>query len=111
MFSEGASPIAILRAVIRHFQRLHLAAGHLGAGKSPDQAMAALKPPVFFKARDAFRAQLRRWPIDRLARALDMLTEAELDCKSSGPPPNAVCGRALLRIAQAARRADSRGRS
>lgn len=111
VFSEGASPIAILRAVIRHFQRLHLAAGHLGAGKSPDQAMAALKPPVFFKARDAFRAQLRRWPIERLARALDMLTEAELDCKSSGPPPTAVCGRALLRIAQAARRTASQGRS
>jgi DNA polymerase III subunit delta len=111
VFSEGASPIAILRAVIRHFQRLHLAAGHLAAGKSPDQAMATLKPPVFFKARDTFRAQLGRWPNDRLARALEMLTEAELDCKSSGPPPTAICGRALLRIAQAARRPDNRGRS
>lgn len=111
VFSEGASPIAVLRAVIRHFQRLHLAAGHLGAGKTPDQAMAALKPPVFFKARDTFRAQLGRWPNDRLARALDMLTEAELECKSSGPPATAVCRRALLRIAQAARRSEARGRS
>jgi DNA polymerase-3 subunit delta len=104
VFSEGGSPVAVVRAVSRHFQRLHLAAGLVAAGRTPDQAMAALKPPVFFKARDAFRGQVRSWPGDRLVRALAMLSEAELDCKSSGPPPLAVCGRALLRIAQAARR-------
>ena len=106
--SEGASPVAIVRSVTRYFQRLHLAAGQLAAGKTADQAMAGLRPPVFFKAREAFRAQMGSWPTNRLARALDMLTEAELDCKTTGPPPDAVCGRALLRIAQAARRPGSR---
>jgi DNA polymerase-3 subunit delta len=109
VFSEGVSEIAVLRAVVRHFQRLHLAVGHVAGGKTADQAMAALKPPIFFKAKAGFQAQLRSWPSDRIARALGMLTEAELACKSSGPPPAAVCGRTLLRIAQAARRSSAAG--
>ncbi len=109
-FSEGASEIAILRAVAGHFRRLHLATGLIAAGRTPDQAMAALKPAVFFKLKESFRATLRQWTGGRLARALEMLTEAELDCKTTGLPATALCGRALMRIAQAARRTP-RGRA
>ena len=103
-FLEGASPVAVLRVAAGHFRRLHLAAGLAAEGRGADQAIAALKPSVIFKFRDRFRAQMRNWPADRLAQALEMLTEAEIDCKSTGKPPEAVCGRVLLRIAQAARR-------
>ncbi len=73
-----------------------------------DQAMAALKPRVIYTVAERFRSQLRRWPAQRLARALEILTEAELVCKSTGRPPEVVCGRALMRIAQAARQAGAR---
>jgi DNA polymerase-3 subunit delta len=36
---------------------------------------------------------------------LSILLEAELDCKTTGMPDRALCSRALLRIAQAARAA------
>ncbi|MBT4488179.1 MAG: DNA polymerase III subunit delta, partial [Rhodospirillaceae bacterium] len=36
------------------------------------------------------------------AQALAILTEAELDCKTTGLPAEAICGRALIRIANAA---------
>ena len=103
-FLEGASPVAVLRVAAGHFRRLHLAAGMVAEGRNADQAIAALKPPVIYKFRDGFRAQMRNWPAERLAQALEMLTEAEIDCKSTGRPPEAVCGRVLLRIAQAAGR-------
>lgn len=103
-FQEGNHPVGVLRAAARHLQRLHLAAGLIAAGKTPEQAMAALRPPVFFKLADAFRGQLRRWPGGRLAEALEIVTVAELDCKTSGQPAEAVCGRALMRIAQQAAR-------
>ena len=103
-FMEGVSPVAVLRAAARHFLRLHLASGLMAQGQSLDQAMAALKPRVIYPVAERFRSQLRRWPAERLARALDILTEAELECKSTGRPPEVMCGRALMRIAQAAPR-------
>ncbi len=104
LLREGSQPVAMLRSVARHFQRLHLASGLIGQGKSADQAMAALKPPVIFKAADRFRRQLSRWPGDRLAKALDVLTEAELGCKTTGMPAPEIASRALMMIARAASR-------
>ncbi len=101
---DGNHPVRLVRAVMRHFQRLHLAAGLMAQGKTAEQAVAALKPPVNFRYTGAVRSQLRAWPPDRLATALTLLTDAEIDCKTSGPPPEAVAGRVFLRLAQAAGR-------
>ncbi len=104
VFEEGMAPVGLLRLVSRHFQRLHLAAGHLADGLPPDRAMARLKPPVIFKAAPSFRGQLRSWTPDRLARAFDLLAETEADCKTSWLPDETLCRRTLMRLAQAARR-------
>jgi len=96
---EGTSAIAILRGVARHFERLHLVGGGMEAGRSADVAMAALRPPLFFKLRDSFRMQLRRWPPEAAAAALRRLAEAEMACKTGGAPEAAISGEALLAIA------------
>ena len=106
-FAEGIQPVTMLRAAARHLQRLHLARALVDKGRSPDQAMMALKPPVFQGLKDRFRDQTRRWDGERLAIALEIVTEAELDCKTTGTPVDAVCSRALMRLAQAARSARS----
>lgn len=102
-FEAGESPIGILRAVIRHFQRLHLAAGRIARGHSPQQAVGGLRPPVFFKQRPLVLGQLRQWSLARLGQALELLLEAEVQCKSTGMPEQAILSRALMRLAQAAR--------
>jgi DNA polymerase-3 subunit delta len=43
------------------------------------------------------------WPAERLATALDLVIAAELECKTTGLPAEAVAARALMRIAHAAR--------
>ena len=102
-FDEGISPIAVVRASTRHFQRLHLARGEMDNGKSVEDAVRSLRPPVFYKYMDQFKSQLRIWPSVRLARAFELLTQAELDCKTTALPAPAMCHRALIQIAQAAR--------
>jgi DNA polymerase-3 subunit delta len=102
-FQGGASPVSVLRAAQRHIQRLHLVAGKVAAGTPMDAAIKGLRPPVFFKQADRFRAQARTWNPDRLATALDLLTEAELGAKTTGHPDRLICQRVLMQIAMAAR--------
>lgn len=98
--NEGATPITILRSVARHFERLHAAGGAMAGGQSADAALSGLRPPIFFKARDAFRAQLRRWPPALAGAALARLIDAEVACKIGGAPDQAICGSVLLEIAR-----------
>lgn len=104
VYLEGASPIALLRTVANHFRRLHVAADLMARGQNAEQAMKALRPPVIFTMAQVFRRQLERWTEARLATAMALLVDAELECKSTGLPAEALCARALMRIAAAARR-------
>lgn len=103
-YHEGVQPVGVLRAVTRHFERLHLAAGMVEQGRPMDGALKALHPPVFYKQADAFRDQVRHWPTGRLGDALEALGEAEIDCKTTGMPAVAVCSQSLLRLATLGRR-------
>ncbi len=95
---EGLSPVAILRAMAGHVQRLLSARAAIAAGRTAAQAMAALRPPVLFFHQAAFRRQLERWNEARLAAAMVDLVEAERICKTTGSPQRLVCARALLAL-------------
>lgn len=97
--AHGAAPISVLRAAIRYFHRLHLAAGHMAQGRSADQAMDALRPKVFFKLAPRFRQQLAAWPARDLSATLDRLLDAEAECKKTGMPDDLIAGRTLMAIA------------
>lgn len=101
-FEEGETPVAVLRAEQRHFQRLFLAGARHAAGASAEDAMASLRPAVFFRRRDRFRRQLELWPPRRAAQVLQTLSAAELDAKRTGLPAEAICRDALLRIVRGA---------
>jgi DNA polymerase-3 subunit delta len=103
---EGQSAVGILRAMMRHFQRLHLAASRMASGASADEALRAVRPPVFFKQQERFKSQLGAWPARRAAAALDALTRAELNSKRAVLPQETVLREALFSIARAARRQD-----
>ena len=100
---EGISPISIIRATFRHFQRLHLAASLMIEGQPVQAALKALHPPVFFKQLDEFRAQLQIWPVERISKALTSLSKAEIRCKTIGPASKVICSQELLRISATAK--------
>ena len=103
VLADGTNPVQLVRACQRHFQRLHLARGFMATGKNAGEAVKSLRPPVMFMRVSAFQAQLNMWSPARLTRAFDVLTQCETDCKTTGLPAQAITGRALLALAQAAK--------
>jgi DNA polymerase-3 subunit delta len=101
---ERASPVTILRNLSKTLLRVQLASGMRDQGANPRDAVAALRPPVFFKQRDQLIKALSHWNTRKLSTALGILQEAEAACKTTGLPAAAITARAALRIAQAARR-------
>lgn len=99
-YQEGANPVTILRALGRHLLRLQLARAKIDEGATPDVAVKALRPPVFFKLAGPFRQQLRAWSGPKLDRALALVLDAERDCKRTGMPAEALCGRVILQVAR-----------
>jgi DNA polymerase-3 subunit delta len=106
-FGEGAQAVTLLRAELRHFQRLHLAGSRLRGGAGEEEALK-FRPPLFFKLVDRFRQQLRLWPPARAAAAMTALNEAEVQSKTTGLPAETICRAALLRIARGAQTAKAR---
>ena len=98
-FSEGVSEVAILRALQRHFQRLDWVVSQSDGG-SVTSLVNGLRPPVFFKLKDRFERQATRWSRTGLRRALNVLVDAEISCKSSGTPVGLICGRAILALSR-----------
>ncbi|WP_417452314.1 DNA polymerase III subunit delta [Kiloniella sp.] len=95
---ENQNAITILRAVTRHFQRLHLTAGLVAQGIPMDKAVSTLRPPLFWKVADPFKAQARKWSPTALAKTLSMLLDTEANCKKTGAPAETLCARTLLEI-------------
>lgn len=104
----GENAITILRAVSRQVLQLQAARALMDEGLQLDRALAALRPPIRFPRDRAFKAQLPRWSAPRLLDAVDLLVEAELDCKTTGNPADVLMARALMRIAGVAARAGRR---
>lgn len=104
---EATAPITLLRAVLRFFMRLEQALQAMQAGAGAEDAMASLRPPVFFKQVPAFKQALQAWQSPGwMGRALTILLEAEQECKTTGADANLLCERALYKLAlmQAGRR-------
>jgi len=87
---------------MRHFERLHRAGARMAQGAAAEDAISALRPPLFFKLKERFKRQLRLWPPRRAAAVLSALTETEIRVKSSGMPAETLTRAALLRIARGA---------
>jgi DNA polymerase-3 subunit delta len=97
------TPVGMLRAAQRYFQRLHLAASEIEAGTSVETVLKTVRPPLFFRAADSFKTALRLWTPARLQRALERLLETELAAKSTGAPDDVLVAQVLMEIALAAR--------
>jgi DNA polymerase-3 subunit delta len=105
---ERVNGVTAVKAMVRRLMRLLEVRLAVDQGASPTDAAARLRPPVFWKERDAFQAQLRIWSAQRVARGLDILWNAEIACKQARSPQELIAADAFTKVAQLAGRGQGR---
>jgi len=98
--AEGIAPVAVTRGVLGHLAKLHQARGRMETGASAEEAVRALRPPVFFKRVGDFTRALSRWDAPRIAHAMGEVRRAELECKQTGAPDTLLVRRLVLALAR-----------
>jgi DNA polymerase III subunit delta len=111
IFQEGDSPVSVVRAMLRHLQRLHAFAVRLAKGTTLAEVLRTARPPIFYRQQDNLKRQLAAWNEARLRVQLDRIAQAELRMKLTGLPAETICREAMLAVAEAARSQVLRERS
>lgn len=97
---DNFSGVSAIKAMERRLMRLLDARRHMDAGLNASDAAGKLRPPVFWKERESFAAQLKAWSSPRLLRALDVVWRAEIAAKTSGAPQDLVAADAYRNVAR-----------
>ena len=101
-FAEGESPVAAVRAVSGHLNRLRKIRALTDNGAGPKEATKAAG--VFWKQEAEVLRQMRSWRHEDLSQVLDNTLECEKACKTAGSPDALLAERLLLEVAGRARR-------
>ncbi len=110
VFSEGGNPVQLVRALQRHADQLHLVAGTAAKSGNLEGAMfKARSLPRGGPVRQRFERHVRAWPLPRLSAALQVILDAEIQCKTTGLPDETIARRLCQRLAQAGPAARRRG--
>lgn len=97
---DALSGVSALRALLRRLHQLRDARVLMDQGASAEDAVAKLRPPVFWKERDAVASQARLWSAKKLNAAYDVLWSAELRSKTAGAPQELIAADAYRSVAK-----------
>jgi len=102
----GTLPNVIAGGALRQVMDLHRAKLAIEAGASLDEAIGSFRPAVHFRRKPQVETALRAWSSARLETAMQQLASAASDSRRRPALGEAIVERALLAVAQAARRRD-----
>ena len=74
------------------------------AGRKPAEAIAALRPPVFWKERETMARALQQWPHRRIQAGLDACLAGERAIKTPGGPKDVAGWQAIVALGAPAER-------
>lgn len=100
--SEGAAPVAVVRAGLMHMQKLATVVSAVAAGGAAEDVIRGLRPPVFYKRVPAMQRAARIWTPAAVEQALGRLWAGERLCKRTGIPADIVCRNAIMGVASRA---------
>jgi DNA polymerase-3 subunit delta len=93
------SPIPLFRGLMPRLLSLLELSDAVAAGKAPSEAVAAARPPIFWKEKEMMTRALRDWQPARIRAAITMLLAAERAIKSTGSAGDRLGRHALLMVA------------
>lgn len=102
--AEGNDSISLIKAMEYHVMRLLSCVAKMEKGNSADKVVSGLMPKLMFYRKESFMSQLRKWRRDKIFSILDLLYDAEKNCKTTGMPEDEIVERMLLRVASVANR-------
>lgn len=101
--AAGDGAQTILLATQRYFLRLHRLRAAVDAGRSIDEAVRQIRPPIPFKAQALLAQQCRAWSTPRLTAALGEISGAVAATRQTGALEETLVERLLLRLSGMAR--------
>jgi DNA polymerase-3 subunit delta len=101
--AAGESAQMIIAAAQRHLERLHKIRSDIDQGRSFEDAVRQIRPPIHFKQKDALGLQCRLWSTARLSEALSRASAAAKAARLSGPLEDAIAEELLIGLASTAR--------
>ncbi len=101
--ASGESPQTVVAAIQRYFIRLHRLRAATEAGKSLEDALRQIRPPVHFKLRPQLEAHCRRWTLPNLSRGLQLISVAAKAGRLSAALEQSIAERLLIDLADVVR--------
>ena len=99
LYLQGISPIALLRSVDKHFQKILFVNQKIDSGINFTESISQLKPPIFFLYINQFKNQVKIWNTTLCYKAIERIMETEELCKLNSKISKIVCWRTLSNIA------------
>ena len=97
--SSGESAQTVILITQRYFLKLHKIRTDVDAGQRLDDALKAVRPPLFFKQRDTVARQVRRWSRAQLDQALKRIAEAAKAARLNSTLADVLTERLILSLA------------
>ena len=104
LLNEGVEEVQIVRAFIRHVNKLLEGKALMEGGTGASDAIKKVLPKNMFYRYDMGATQLGRWPKDRLFDVMELLYKAEKDCKTTNMPTAESLSYMVLTLLSAARK-------
>ena len=102
LLNEGVDEVQIVRAFIRHINKLLEGKALMESGVAAIDAIKKVLPKNMFYRYDMGANQLFRWSKDRLFDVMELLYKTEKDCKTTGMPVLEILTYMILTLLSAA---------
>lgn len=96
--ASGESAQAIILITQRYFLKLHRARADLDQGRSLEEILRTMRPPLHFKQKDIFASQVRRWSRPGLDAALKRIAETAKAARLSSQIEETFAERLMLAL-------------
>lgn len=104
LIKEGEQTAVLVRQLEYHFSKLLNCQALLNDGKTLDEALKSLRPPLMFYRKGDFMKQLEMWNKERLLSALSLLYDCERECKTTNIPDKQSASYVIMRLAGAVKK-------